>query len=145
MRISDGSSDVCSTEHRQHNATLQRQCEAIGVRIAILTGREKGKARESVLMGLADGSIDILIGTHAIFQQHVAYKKLGLIVIDEQHRFGVSQRLLLSDKADRPPHLLAMTATPIPRTPPLTPHGDMSVRHTTSGTATCAERMCQYE
>ncbi|HEU4499487.1 MAG TPA: ATP-dependent DNA helicase RecG, partial [Sphingomicrobium sp.] len=112
---------------RQHHATLQRQCEAIGVRIAILTGREKGKARESVLMGLADGSIDILVGTHAIFQQHVAYQKLGLIVIDEQHRFGVSQRLLLSEKAERPPHLLAMTATPIPRTLTLTHYGEMDV------------------
>jgi ATP-dependent DNA helicase RecG len=112
---------------RQHHATLQRQCEAIGVRIAILTGREKGKSRESVLMGLADGSIDILVGTHAIFQQHVAYQKLGLIVIDEQHRFGVSQRLLLSEKAERPPHLLAMTATPIPRTLTLTHYGEMDV------------------
>ena len=112
---------------RQHLATLQRQCEAIGVRIAILTGREKGRARESVLMGLADGSIDILVGTHAIFQQHVAYQKLGLIVIDEQHRFGVSQRLLLSEKAEHPPHLLAMTATPIPRTLTLTHYGEMDV------------------
>mgnify|MGYP003575170645 CR=1 FL=1 len=112
---------------RQHHATLQRQCEAIGVRIAILTGREKGRARESVLMGLADGSIDILVGTHAIFQQHVAYHKLGLIVIDEQHRFGVSQRLLLAEKAEHPPHLLAMTATPIPRTLTLTHYGEMDV------------------
>ena len=112
---------------RQHHATLQRQCEAIGVRIAILTGREKGRARDSVLMGLADGSIDILVGTHAIFQQHVAYRKLGLIVIDEQHRFGVSQRLLLSEKAEHPPHLLAMTATPIPRTLTLTHYGEMDV------------------
>ena len=112
---------------RQHHATLQRQCEAIGVRIAILTGREKGRARDSVLMGLADGSIDILVGTHAIFQQHVAYKKLGLIIIDEQHRFGVSQRLLLSEKAEHPPHLLAMTATPIPRTLTLTHYGEMDV------------------
>jgi ATP-dependent DNA helicase RecG len=112
---------------RQHFATLQRQCEAIGVNVAILTGREKGRARESILMGLANGSIDILVGTHAIFQQHVAYQKLGLIVIDEQHRFGVSQRLLLSEKAERPPHLLAMTATPIPRTLTLTHYGEMDV------------------
>src|SRR4249919_2146791 len=112
---------------RQHLATLQRQCEAIGVRIAILTGREKGRARDSVLMGLADGSIDILVGTHAIFQQHVTYKKLGLIVIDEQHRFGVSQRLLLAEKAEHPPHLLVMTATPIPRTLTLTQYGEMDV------------------
>ena len=112
---------------RQHYATLQRQCEAIGVSVAILTGREKGRARESILMGLANGSIDILVGTHAIFQQHVAYQKLGLIVIDEQHRFGVSQRLLLSEKAEHPPHLLAMTATPIPRTLTLTHYGEMDV------------------
>jgi len=112
---------------RQHLATLQRQCEAIGIRVAILTGREKGRAREAVLMGLADGTIDILVGTHAIFQAHVAYKNLGLIVIDEQHRFGVSQRLLLSEKAERPPHLLAMTATPIPRTLTLTQYGEMDV------------------
>ncbi len=105
---------------RQHHATLLAQLDAIGVRVAILTGREKGRARESVLMGLADGSIDILVGTHAIFQDKVAYKKLGLAVIDEQHRFGVSQRLLLSAKAERPPHLLVMTATPIPRTLTLT-------------------------
>ncbi|MBA3666220.1 MAG: ATP-dependent DNA helicase RecG [Sphingomonas sp.] len=112
---------------RQHIATLQCQCAAIGVTVAILTGREKGRAREAVLMGLADGSIDILVGTHAIFQQHVFYKRLGLIVIDEQHRFGVSQRLLLSEKAERPPHLLAMTATPIPRTLTLTQYGEMDV------------------
>jgi ATP-dependent DNA helicase RecG len=112
---------------RQHFATLQRQCEAIGVKVAILTGREKGRAREAVLMGLADGSIDILVGTHAIFQQAVSYHRLGLIVIDEQHRFGVSQRLLLSEKAERPPHLLAMTATPIPRTLTLTHYGEMDV------------------
>jgi ATP-dependent DNA helicase RecG len=78
-------------------------------------------------MGLADGSIDILVGTHAIFQEKVAYKNLGLAVIDEQHRFGVSQRLLLSAKADRPPHLLVMTATPIPRTLTLTQYGEMDV------------------
>ena len=112
---------------RQHHATLVSQLDAIGVRTAILTGREKGRARETVLMGLADGSIDILVGTHAIFQEKVAYKSLGLAVIDEQHRFGVSQRLLLSAKATRPPHLLVMTATPIPRTLTLTQYGEMDV------------------
>ncbi|MEO5973317.1 MAG: ATP-dependent DNA helicase RecG [Sphingomicrobium sp.] len=112
---------------RQHHATLLGQLDSLGVRVAILTGREKGRARESVLMGLADGSIDILVGTHAIFQDKVAYKKLGLAVIDEQHRFGVSQRLLLSAKAERPPHLLVMTATPIPRTLTLTQYGEMDV------------------
>jgi ATP-dependent DNA helicase RecG len=112
---------------RQHHATLLSQLDSLGVRIAILTGREKGRPRESVLMGLADGSIDILVGTHAIFQEKVAYKNLGLAVIDEQHRFGVSQRLLLSSKAESPPHLLVMTATPIPRTLTLTQYGEMDV------------------
>ena len=112
---------------RQHHATLLGQLHSLGVRVAILTGREKGRARESVLMGLADGSIDLLVGTHAIFQEKVAYKNLGLAVIDEQHRFGVSQRLLLSQKAERPPHLLVMTATPIPRTLTLTQYGEMDV------------------
>ena len=112
---------------RQHHATLLGQLGSLGVRVAILTGREKGKARESVLMGLASGEVDILIGTHAIFQEKVTYKNLGLAVIDEQHRFGVSQRLLLSSKAERPPHLLAMTATPIPRTLTLTHYGEMDV------------------
>ena len=112
---------------RQHHATLLNQLDRIGVRVGILTGREKGRARESVLMGLADGSIDILVGTHAIFQEKVAYKNLGLAVIDEQHRFGVSQRLLLASKAERPPHLLVMTATPIPRTLTLTQYGEMDV------------------
>jgi ATP-dependent DNA helicase RecG len=112
---------------RQHHITLVGQLHSLGVRVAILTGREKGRPRESVLMGLADGSIDILVGTHAIFQEKVAYKKLGLAVIDEQHRFGVSQRLLLSQKAERPPHLLVMTATPIPRTLTLTQYGEMDV------------------
>ncbi len=112
---------------RQHHATLFRQLDSIGVRVAILTAREKGRARDSVLMGLADGSIDILVGTHAIFQEKVAYKNLGFVVIDEQHRFGVSQRLLLSSKAERPPHLLVMTATPIPRTLTLTQYGEMDV------------------
>ena len=112
---------------RQHHATLLGQLDSLGVRVAILTGREKGRAREAVLMGLADGSIDILVGTHAIFQEKVAYKNLGLAVIDEQHRFGVSQRLLLASKAEHPPHLLVMTATPIPRTLTLTQYGEMDV------------------
>ena len=112
---------------RQHHATLLKQLDSMGVRVAILTGREKGKARDSLLMGLADGSIDILVGTHAIFQEKVAYKRLGLAVIDEQHRFGVSQRLVLASKAEHPPHLLVMTATPIPRPLTLTQFGEMDV------------------
>jgi ATP-dependent DNA helicase RecG len=112
---------------RQHFDTLSRQLAGLPVNVAILTGREKGRARESTLMGLADGSIDILVGTHAIFQQAVAYKRLGLAVVDEQHRFGVAQRMMLASKAERPPHLLVMTATPIPRTLTLTQYGEMDV------------------
>jgi len=112
---------------RQHYETLGRMLAGLPVTVAILTGREKGRARESCLMGLADGSIHILVGTHAIFQQHVSYKKLGLAVVDEQHRFGVAQRMMLAAKAERPPHLLVMTATPIPRTLTLTHYGEMDV------------------
>jgi ATP-dependent DNA helicase RecG len=112
---------------RQHFETLSRQLAGLPVSVAILTGREKGRARESTLMGLADGTIDILVGTHAIFQQAVSYKRLGLAVVDEQHRFGVTQRMMLAQKAERPPHLLVMTATPIPRTLTLTQYGEMDV------------------
>ncbi|MGQ0589344.1 MAG: ATP-dependent DNA helicase RecG [Sphingosinicella sp.] len=112
---------------RQHYDTLTRLLGGLPVNVAILTGREKGRARESCLMGLADGSIHILVGTHAIFQQAVSYKRLGLAVVDEQHRFGVAQRMMLSQKAERPPHLLVMTATPIPRTLTLTHYGEMDV------------------
>ncbi len=112
---------------RQHFETLRRTLAGLPVEIAILTGRDKGRAREATLMGLADGSIHILIGTHAIFQEKVGYKRLGLAVVDEQHRFGVAQRMLLQAKAERPPHLLVMTATPIPRTLTLTNYGEMDV------------------
>jgi ATP-dependent DNA helicase RecG len=112
---------------RQHHETLMRMAQGTGVEIALLTGRDKGRARESILMGLLDGSIDILVGTHAIFQDAVAYKNLALAVIDEQHRFGVSQRLLLARKGRRTPHFLAMTATPIPRTLTLAQYGEMEV------------------
>jgi ATP-dependent DNA helicase RecG len=112
---------------RQHYETLSRQLAGLPVNVAILTGREKGRAREATLMGLADGSIHILIGTHAIFQQAVVYRNLGLAVVDEQHRFGVAQRMMLAQKSERPPHLLVMTATPIPRTLTLTHYGEMDV------------------
>ncbi|MGZ8998017.1 MAG: ATP-dependent DNA helicase RecG, partial [Allosphingosinicella sp.] len=112
---------------RQHFDTLSRMLAGLPVNVAILTGREKGKVREACLMGLADGSIHILVGTHAIFQEKVGYRKLGLAVVDEQHRFGVAQRLMLAAKAERPPHLLVMTATPIPRTLTLTHYGEMDV------------------
>jgi ATP-dependent DNA helicase RecG len=110
---------------RQHFANLQQLLMGLPVNVAILTGRDKGKAREATLMGLADGSIHILVGTHAIFQEAVAYKSLAVAVIDEQHRFGVSQRLMLSRKAKGVPHLLVMTATPIPRTLALACYGEM--------------------
>lgn len=110
---------------RQHFANLQASLGGLPVNVAILTGREKGRVRESVLMGLADGSIDILVGTHAIFQEAVTYRALALAVIDEQHRFGVSQRLMLSRKGQGVPHLLVMTATPIPRSLALAAYGEM--------------------
>jgi ATP-dependent DNA helicase RecG len=112
---------------RQHFETLTRMFSGLDIRVAILTGRDKGKAREATLMGLADGSIHILVGTHAIFQEGVRYKDLGLVVVDEQHRFGVAERLMLQSKAQVPPHLLVMTATPIPRTLQLASHGEMDV------------------
>jgi ATP-dependent DNA helicase RecG len=112
---------------RQHYETLSRQLAGVHVNVAILTGRDKGRAREATLMGLADGSIHILVGTHAIFQEAVAYRNLGLAVVDEQHRFGVAQRMMLAQKAERPPHLLVMTATPIPRTLTLAQYGEMDV------------------
>jgi ATP-dependent DNA helicase RecG len=111
---------------RQHYDTLQRMLAGLPVNVAVLTGRDKGRVRESTLMGLADGTIHILVGTHAIFQEAVAYRDLGLVVVDEQHRFGVAQRLLLQEKGTAP-HLLAMTATPIPRTLTLAQYGEMDV------------------
>lgn len=112
---------------RQHYATLSRMAAGTGVTIALLTGRDKGRAREAILMGLIDGSIQICVGTHAIFQDAVAYRNLALVVIDEQHRFGVGQRLMLTQKGKRTPHCLAMTATPIPRTLTLAQYGEMDV------------------
>jgi ATP-dependent DNA helicase RecG len=112
---------------RQHFETLRRMAAPTGARVEVLTGRDKGRAREAVLMGLLDGSVDILVGTHAIFQDQVAYRNLALVVIDEQHRFGVSQRLMLASKGKRAPHVLAMTATPIPRTLQLAQYGELDV------------------
>ncbi|MEO1489013.1 MAG: DEAD/DEAH box helicase, partial [Pseudomonadota bacterium] len=112
---------------RQHFETLRAMAAPTGVEVALLTGRAKGRERESILMGLLDGSIDILVGTHAIFQDSVAYRDLGLVVIDEQHRFGVAQRLALAGKGKRAPHTLAMTATPIPRSLTLAQYGEMDV------------------
>ncbi len=112
---------------RQHFETLRKLAAPTGAEVALLTGRAKGRERESILMGLIDGSIDIVVGTHSLFQEAVAYRDLGLVVIDEQHRFGVAQRLALAGKGRRAPHTLAMTATPIPRSLTLAQYGEMDV------------------
>ena len=111
---------------RQHFATMAPLAEAAGLRLALLTGRDKGKARERILAALAEGEIHILLGTHALFQEDVAFKDLALAVIDEQHRFGVHQRLELAAKGIAV-DMLVMTATPIPRTLLLTAYGDMDI------------------
>jgi ATP-dependent DNA helicase RecG len=109
---------------RQHLATIEPLAAAAGVRVGLLTGRDKGKARERTLEALAAGDIHIMIGTHALFQEEVAFRDLALAVIDEQHRFGVHQRLELAAKGQAV-DVLVMTATPIPRTLLLTAYGDM--------------------
>jgi ATP-dependent DNA helicase RecG len=111
---------------RQHLASLTPYAEAAGVRLAALTGRERGPQRADTLAKLAAGEIDILIGTHALFSEDVAFRDLGLAVVDEQHRFGVHQRMQLQSKG-KPADVLVMTATPIPRTLALTAYGDLDV------------------
>ncbi|MFP6710448.1 MAG: ATP-dependent DNA helicase RecG [Rhodospirillales bacterium] len=115
---------------RQHLATIEPLAEAAGVKVALLTGREKGKTRAPILEGFANGEISLAIGTHAIFQEGVEFNDLALAVIDEQHRFGVHQRLALTSKG-RAVDVLVMTATPIPRTLTLTAYGDMEVSRLT--------------
>ncbi|HYD31527.1 MAG TPA: ATP-dependent DNA helicase RecG, partial [Azospirillaceae bacterium] len=115
---------------RQHLETLAPLLLPAGVSLALLTGRDKGKARASVLERLGDGRIDIVVGTHALFQEGVEFRDLALAVIDEQHRFGVHQRLQLSSKG-KGVDVLVMTATPIPRTLVLTAYGDMDVSRLT--------------
>ncbi len=111
---------------RQHYEGLKPLLEAAGVRVVALTGRDKGKAKDLLLQQIANGAAQIVIGTHAIFQDAVTFADLGLAVIDEQHRFGVHQRLALSEKG-KAADVLVMTATPIPRTLTLTSYGDMDV------------------
>ncbi|MDZ5648130.1 ATP-dependent DNA helicase RecG [Nitrospirillum sp. BR 11828] len=115
---------------RQHAESLADLADAAGIRLALLTGRDKGKARQQVLDRLVSGEIDILIGTHALFQEDVAFRDLALAIIDEQHKFGVHQRLALAAKG-RGVDTLVMTATPIPRTLTLTAYGDMDVSRLT--------------
>ncbi len=111
----------------QHLQTITDFLKGMDVNVAMLTGTVKGKQRQQVLDGLADGSINILVGTHAIIEDPVIFQRLGLAVIDEQHRFGVAQRARLWAKSERPPHILVMTATPIPRTLAMTLYGDLDV------------------
>ena len=111
---------------RQHFATIAPLARAAGIRLAILTGRERGRERDDILSGLAIGDIDLIVGTHALFQEHVAFHDLALAIVDEQHRFGVHQRLALARKGEAV-DLLVLTATPIPRTLVLTYFGDMDV------------------
>jgi len=115
---------------RQHLATITPLAEAAGVRAALLTGREKDSARQATLAGLASGEIAIAVGTHALLQEGVAFHDLGLAVIDEQHRFGVEQRLALAGKGGHT-DVLVMSATPIPRTLTLTAYGDLDVSRLT--------------
>lgn len=111
---------------RQHEKNISAFAQKCGLTVATLTGRDKGKAREKILTDIASGQANIVIGTHALFQEDIAFHDLALVVIDEQHRFGVHQRLQLSEKGHRA-DVLVMTATPIPRTLTLTVYGDMDV------------------
>ena len=111
----------------QHWRNFERSLTGSGVRVALLTGSTKAKERRETDGGLRDGSIDILIGTHAVIEDNVVFHRLGFVVIDEQHRFGVDQRARLRLKSAEPPHILVMTATPIPRTLAMTLYGDLDV------------------
>ena len=111
----------------QHFRSLAPLLEQAGLRVGLLTGAVKGKARKELLAALAAGELDLLIGTHALLSEGVDYADLGLVITDEQHRFGVAQRAALSAKARRPPHVLVLSATPIPRTLSLVIYGDLDV------------------
>ncbi len=111
----------------QHLTTIMEFLKGMNIRVELLTGIVKGKRRASVMEGLADGSVQILVGTHAVIEDAVQFKQLGLVVVDEQHRFGVAQRAKLWRKSVNPPHILVMTATPIPRTLAMTLYGDLDV------------------
>ncbi|MCD8306237.1 MAG: ATP-dependent DNA helicase RecG [Prevotella sp.] len=111
----------------QHYATLKEFLAGTNVSVELLTGSVKGKRREDVLRRLASGTLNILVGTHAIIEEPVTFLRLGIAIIDEQHRFGVAQRAKLWAKNDNPPHILVMTATPIPRTLAMTLYGDLDV------------------
>ncbi|MEO6109885.1 MAG: ATP-dependent DNA helicase RecG [Candidatus Saccharimonadales bacterium] len=111
----------------QHAETLNRLLSPFGVKVGLLTGSVKGKAREQLYAAIQNGDVDVVVGTHALIQSTVNFHKLGFVVIDEQHRFGVNQRQELLKKSQHMPHLLAMTATPIPRSLALTVYGELDV------------------
>lgn len=111
----------------QHLATIRDFLGDMAVNVELLTGTVKGKRRKAVLEGVASGGVNILAGTHAVIEDTVRFARLGFVVIDEQHRFGVAQRARLWNKSDNPPHMLVMTATPIPRTLAMTIYGDLDV------------------
>ena len=111
----------------QHYANISRYVEGLGIRVELLTGSIKGKRREAILTGLLNGDVNILVSTHAVLEDTVNFSRLGFVVIDEQHRFGVAQRARLWTKNSTPPHVLVMTATPIPRTLAMTLYGDLDV------------------
>ena len=112
---------------RQHYATVCKMLDGMDVKVAVLTGASKARERRASLEGIASGEMDILIGTHALIEDRVQFSNLGFVVIDEQHRFGVEQRARLWTKNLQPPHILVMTATPIPRTLAMTLYGDLDV------------------
>ncbi len=112
---------------RQHYKSMQRMCEGLDIKIDILTGSSRAKERRIATEGAASGETHILIGTHALLEERVQFANLGFVVIDEQHRFGVEQRARLWSKNNQPPHVLVMTATPIPRTLAMTIYGDLDV------------------
>tara|TARA_B110000914_G_scaffold157033_1_gene138069 strand:- start:253 stop:2352 length:2100 start_codon:yes stop_codon:yes gene_type:complete len=112
---------------RQHMDTISEYCKELDVKVGILTGSSKTKERKELHEKLESGELNILIGTHALIEDKVKFRNLGLVIIDEQHRFGVSQRSKLWKKNDFPPHMLVMTATPIPRTLSMTLYGDLEV------------------
>ena len=111
----------------QHLQTIMEFLKGMDIRVALLTGIVKGKRRQEILDGLLDGTVQILIGTHAVIEDTVQFARLGMVVVDEQHRFGVAQRAKLWNKSSNPPHVLVMTATPIPRTLAMTLYGDLDV------------------
>ena len=111
----------------QHYEKISKQLAPLGLRVEFLSGSTKTAKRREILAGLENGDVDILIGTHALIEDNVQFQNLGLVVIDEQHRFGVEQRAKLWRKNTTPPHVLVMTATPIPRTLAMTLYGDLDI------------------